>query len=173
MAGPGQLFRLMKISRVLVRHGLDEFVDTLHLFRPFGAVLRWMPWRWRRSVDDAPRGVRLREALEELGPVFIKFGQVLSTRPDLLPEDIALELAMLQDQVTPFSGVQARLMVETAWSDSIENHLRNFDAEPIAAASVAQVHLAELPDGTEVVVKVLRPDIHQIIDHIENNIAHV
>ena len=164
MAGPGQLFRLMKISRVFIRHGLDEFVDTLHLFRPFGTVLRWMPWRWWRTVPDTPRGVRLREALEELGPVFIKFGQVLSTRPDLLPEDIAEELARLQDQVTPFSGAQARLLVETAWKDSIENHLKNFDTVPVAAASVAQVHFAELPDGTEVVVKVLRPDIHEIIE---------
>jgi ubiquinone biosynthesis protein len=164
MARPAQLFRLMKISRVFIRHGLDEFIDTLHLFRPLRSVFRLMPWRWWRAESATPRGVRLRQALEELGPVFIKFGQVLSTRPDLLPEDIAGELAKLQDQVTPFSGEQARLLVEKAWGDSIENHLKNFDAEPVAAASVAQVHLAELPDGTEVVVKVLRPDIHQVIE---------
>ena len=106
----------------------------------------------------------MREALEELGPVFVKFGQVLSTRPDLLPEDLAGELAKLQDQVKPFSGDQARRLVEQAYGGVLEDHLRNFDSQPIAAASVAQVHLAELRDGTEVVVKVLRPDIHMVIE---------
>lgn len=168
MAKRRQFFRMMGISQVFIRHGLDEFVDTLHLFRPYSTVLKWMPWRWRQRTHDTPRGVRLREALEELGPVFIKFGQVLSTRPDLLPEDIATELAKLQDQVTPFSGEQARALVEQAWGDPIEDHLKNFNAEPVAAASVAQVHLAELPDGSEVVVKVLRPDIHEIIERDVN-----
>jgi ubiquinone biosynthesis protein len=164
VARPGQFLRLLGITRVFLRHGLDEFVDSLHLFRPYRAVLGLVRWRRRRSWDESPRGVRLREALEELGPVFIKFGQVLSTRPDLLPEDLASELAKLQDQVTPFSGDRARQLVEQAWGDRIENHLVNFDAEPVAAASVAQVHLAQLPDGAEVVVKVLRPDIRQVID---------
>jgi ubiquinone biosynthesis protein len=163
MAHPRQLFRLSRIARVFIRHGLDEFVDTLHLFRPYRTVLRLLPWRWWRPADDSPRGVRLREALEELGPVFVKFGQVLSTRPDLLAEDLATELAKLQDQVAPFSGDQAKLLVEQAYGDALEDHLRNFNAEPVAAASVAQVHLAELLDGTEVIVKVLRPDIDEVI----------
>ncbi len=98
-----------------------------------------------------------------MGPVFVKFGQVLSTRPDLLAEDLATELAKLQDQVAPFSGDQAKLLVEQAYGDALEDHLRNFNAEPVAAASVAQVHLAELLDGTEVIVKVLRPDIDEVI----------
>ncbi len=164
MAHPRQLFRLSRIARVFIRHGLDEFVDTLHLSRPYRTVLRLLPWRWWRAAEDSPRGVRLREALEELGPVFVKFGQVLSTRPDLLAEDLATELAKLQDQVAPFSGDQAKLLVEQAYGDALGDHLRNFNAEPVAAASVAQVHLAELLDGTEVIVKVLRPDIDEVIE---------
>lgn len=164
MARSRQLFRILRIARVFIKHGLDEFVDTLHLFRPYRLLIRLLPWRWRGSANEIPRGIRLRQALEELGPVFVKFGQVLSTRPDLLPEDLAGELARLQDQVTPFSGDQARQMVEQAYGGVLGEHLQNFESEPIAAASVAQVHLAELNDGTEIVVKVLRPDIHEVIE---------
>lgn len=159
-----QLFRLLRITRVFVKHGLDEFVDTLHLFRPYRALLNLLPWRWGGNRYHTPRGARLTAALEELGPVFVKFGQVLSTRPDLLPEDIASELAKLQDQVTPFSGEQARSLVAQAYDDAIEDHFKSFESEPIAAASVAQVHLAGLKDGTEVVVKILRPGIQQVIE---------
>lgn len=159
-----QLFRLLRITRVFVKHGLDEFVDTLHLFRPYRALLNLLPWRWGGNHYHTPRGARLTAALEELGPVFVKFGQVLSTRPDLLPEDIASELAKLQDQVTPFSGEQARSLVAQAYDDAIEDHFKSFESEPIAAASVAQVHLAGLKDGTEVVVKILRPGIQQVIE---------
>ncbi len=164
MARFGQFFRVTRIARVFIKHGLDEFVDTLHLFRPYRLLIRLLPSRWRGFSNETPRGARLRQALEELGPVFVKFGQALSTRPDLLPEDLAGELAKLQDQVTPFSGDQARQMVEQAYGGSLDHHLQNFDSEPIAAASVAQVHLAELRDGTEIVVKVLRPDIHEVIE---------
>jgi ubiquinone biosynthesis protein len=102
-------------------------------------------------------------ALEELGPVFVKFGQILSTRPDLLPEDIALSLSLLQDQVTPFPGVQAIEIIESAYGDSLDNHFARFEKESTASASVAQVHYAQLHDGSEVVVKVLRPGIEKII----------
>jgi predicted unusual protein kinase regulating ubiquinone biosynthesis (AarF/ABC1/UbiB family) len=100
-----------------------------------------MPWRWRRSIRK-PRGERLREALEELGPVFVKFGQMLSTRPDLLPEDIAMELSKLQDQVPPFPGDVAKAVVEKAYGVPLERHFSCFEAQPIASASVAQVHAA-------------------------------
>lgn len=157
-----QLFRLLRITKVLVRHGLDDFVTTLHLFRPYRFLLYLLPWR--RVPGDQPRGVRLREALEELGPIFVKFGQVLSTRPDLLPEDIAQELAKLQDQVPPFSGELATEIIEKAYQSRLDEHFAHFDKTPIASASVAQVHAARLHNGDEVVVKVLRPDIEHVID---------
>jgi ubiquinone biosynthesis protein len=158
-----QLHRLARITRVFVKHDLDEFVSAVHLLRPYRLLLRLLPWRWipRRQ---APRAVRLRLALEDLGPVFVKFGQLLSTRPDLLPEDIAEELAKLQDRVPPFPGVQAERIVAEALEAPLSVHFRRFDTQPIASASVAQVHLAELHDGTEVAVKVLRPDIAPVIE---------
>ena len=161
--GLRQLSRLLRITRIFVRHDLDEFVSAVHLFRPYRLALRLLPWRWwPRTL--LPRGVRLREALEELGPVFVKFGQMLSTRPDLLPEDIAEELAKLQDQVPPFPGEDARVIVERALGAPIPVHFKEFDTLPIASASVAQVHIGRLNDGTEVAVKVLRPGIEPIIE---------
>ncbi|MHB8743368.1 MAG: ubiquinone biosynthesis regulatory protein kinase UbiB [Sulfuricaulis sp.] len=158
-----QLVRLLRITQVFVKHDLDEFVTAIHLFRPYRLLLRLAPWRLfvRRGL---PRGVRLREALEELGPIFVKFGQMLSTRPDLLPEDIADELTKLQDRVAPFSGQAAALLVEQALGGKLDSFFSEFEREPIASASVAQVHIARLPDGAEVAVKVLRPDIEQVIE---------
>jgi ubiquinone biosynthesis protein len=158
-----QFARLLRITRVFVRHDLDEFVTAIHLFRPYRLLLRLAPWRLfaRRGL---PRGVRLREALEELGPVFVKFGQMLSTRPDLLPEDIATELARLQDQVPPFPGDAARRLVEEALGGKLETFFSEFHQEPIASASVAQVHIARLHEGAEVAVKVLRPGIESVIE---------
>ncbi|MDH3377973.1 MAG: ubiquinone biosynthesis regulatory protein kinase UbiB [Gammaproteobacteria bacterium] len=158
-----QILRLLRISRVLISHGLDELVISLHLFRPYRFVLHLMPWRWRRR-SDRPRGERVRRALEELGPVFVKFGQMLSTRPDLLPDDIAEELTKLQDRVPPFSATEARAIIERAYGESVTVHLRDFDDTAIASASVAQVHAAKLHDGTEVVVKVIRPGVAEVID---------
>tara|TARA_B100001079_G_scaffold56117_1_gene46969 strand:- start:1 stop:1623 length:1623 start_codon:yes stop_codon:yes gene_type:complete len=154
---------MLRIVRVLVRHGLDEFVFTLHLFRPYRFMLFLFPGYWFRD-RNVPRGQRLREALEELGPVFVKFGQAVSTRPDLIPADIAVELTRLQDDVLPFPGDQAREVIERALDAPLSKHFASFDIQPLASASVAQVHGATLQDGTEVVVKVLRPGIEKVIE---------
>ena len=162
MIKPTQLLRLLKISWVLVRHGLDELLLATHLFRPVRFLGWFMPWHWlpRREQD---RGVRIRRALEDLGPIFVKFGQILSTRRDLLPDDIAVELARLQDQVPPFAGEQARGIIEKAYGCPLENVFAEFEIEPLASASIAQVHAATLKNGKRVVVKVLRPDILPVI----------
>lgn len=157
----GQLRRLLQIVRVLVRHDLDEFVSAVAPLRPYRLLLRFLPWRWRRS--RAARAVRLREALEELGAIFVKFGQILSTRPDLLPEDIAEELSKLQDRVPPFPGEQAVAVIARAYGGKISDYFRAFDPVPAASASVAQVHFARLPDGSEAAVKVLRPGVERVI----------
>lgn len=157
-----QLARLLRITQIFVRHDLDEFVRAVHLFRPYRILLRALPWRWRRR-DLPSRGVRLRRALEELGPIFVKFGQVISTRPDLLPDDIATELASLQDRVPPFAGDQAVAIVEQALGGAIGEYFSEFDRQPVASASVAQVHLARSHDGAELAVKILRPGIDSVI----------
>ncbi len=157
-----QLLRLLKISWVLVRHGLDELILATHLFRPVRFIGLFLPWHWlpRREQD---RGARIRRALEDLGPIFVKFGQILSTRRDLLPDDIAIELAKLQDQVAPFAGEQARAIIENAYGYPLENVFTEFDITPLASASIAQVHAATLKNGDKVVVKVLRPGILPVI----------
>jgi ubiquinone biosynthesis protein len=163
--------RLIEIQRVLVRHGLDEFVRATHLYRPLRFLFLLSPWTWSVRRGDAPRAERLRLALEELGPIFVKFGQALSTRRDLLPLDIADELAKLQDRVPPFEGKVARAIIEAAYGRTAEQVFSVFEEKPLAAASIAQVHAAELrPEVTlngaktrEVVVKVLRPGMHEII----------
>ncbi len=154
--------RLLTIHRVLVRYGLDDFVRATHLYRPLRFVFWLSPWTWftrRRGT----RGERLRRALEDLGPIFVKFGQVVSTRRDLLPVDIADELAMLQDRVPPFPGEIAKARIEAALGRPTAELFRDFDIAPLAAASIAQVHAAVLQDGREVVVKVLRPGMRELI----------
>jgi len=160
--GIQQILRLIYINFVLTRHGLDEFIFATHLFRPLRFINLLLPWNWLRRVD-APRGERIRLALEDLGPIFVKFGQILSTRRDLLPDDIADELALLQDNVPAFSISQSRNIIEAAYKDKIENVFATFTDEPLASASIAQVHSATLPNGDEVIVKVLRPDVEKII----------
>jgi len=159
---PGQALRLFFISWTLLRHGLDELIFASHLFRPLH-FLRWFMW-WRVLRNkELGRGVRIRRALEDLGPIFVKFGQILSTRRDLLPDDISEELARLQDRVPPFPGSAAVAIIEKSYRQPLHEVFAEFDETPIASASIAQVHAARLLDGTEVVVKVVRPDIEPVI----------
>ena len=157
-----RLSRSLKIAHTIIRYRLDTFFDDLLLPWYLRAFLYLMPWRYFIKVTQ-PRGVRLRLALESLGPVFIKFGQMLSTRRDLLPDDIANELKRLQDKVPPFSGPQAQLIVEKSLGKPVTELFAAFNVEPLASASVAQVHEATLLDGREAVVKVIRPGIVKTI----------
>jgi ubiquinone biosynthesis protein len=154
-----RIVRLFRIARVCWRHRLDTFLDTDRLHGPLSGLLpsRWLP------PPAAPRAERLRKALEDLGPIFIKFGQLLSTRRDLVPEDIANELNALQDQVPPFEPAQSRAIVERVLGRPVTELFGSFEAQPMASASVAQVHAATLHDGRSVVVKVLRPGIERTI----------
>src|SRR6204780_2110764 len=156
--------RRVQIQRALVRHGLDDFVRATHLYRPFRFLVYLSPWTWFQRSIGVTRGERLRLALEELGPIFVKFGQALSTRRDLLPADIADELAKLQDDVPPFPGAVARAMIERSYGEPLETRLRSFEETPLAAASIAQVHAATLADGRDVIVKVLRPGMKATIE---------
>ncbi len=153
--------RLLKIQTTLIRHGLDEFVWRTHLFRPIAWVQRMLP---RRRARHVPLGVRIRLALEELGPLFVKFGQALSVRRDLLPTEIADELEKLQDHVPPFPSEQAVAMLEQALGAPLAACFAEFDREPLAAASIAQVHKARLLAGQLVVVKLLRPNVRDVIE---------
>jgi len=156
-----RLLRLLEILFTVLRYGLDEL--ALSSFRQ-----RWVRVGVRlitlgRNLD-APRAVRLREGLVRLGPIFVKFGQVLSTRRDILPGDFADELAKLQDRVPPFPAETSRAIVERAFGRRTDEIFARFDAEPVASASIAQVHFAELRDGREVAVKVLRPGMLEAIE---------
>lgn len=166
MLRPKLILRLLYINWILVFHGLDKIILATHLFRPIRYFAFLSPNFWLRKVHE-PRGVGIRRTLEDLGPIFVKFGQALSTRRDLLPEDIADELQKLQDKVPPFNGALARQIVEKELGRPISEGFASFDETPLASASIAQVHTAELPDGTQVIVKVLRPNVEQ---HIKNDI---
>jgi len=154
----GKFFRLMHINIILLKYGLDRILWTTPLFRPFFFLIIFFPWRWFRK-SDAPNGESIRCALEELGPIFVKFGQLLSTRRDLLPDEISDELAKLQDSVPPFKGEIAQKIIEKTLQQSVASLFLDFNIMPLASASIAQVHAATLQDGTPVVVKVLRPNI--------------
>ncbi len=152
----------MHINFVLARNGLDDLVFRTHLFRPVSFVRFLLPWHWFRR-ETRSRGERIRCSLEELGPIFVKFGQILSTRRDLLPDDIADELAQLQDNVPPFPDSEARAIIEKSLGKPVGELFARFDQSPLASASIAQVHTAQLHDGREVIVKVVRPNIKSTI----------
>ena len=159
--GPAQLLRAQRIIWVLLVNGFDELI-LCNRYVPGGRYLwRALPWNWLRH--DQSLAVRLRRALEQLGPLFVKFGQQLSTRRDLLPEDFAFELAKLQDAVPPFPAEQAQAVLERAYGETLQAHFAHFEPAALASASVAQVHAATLHDGREIVLKVLRPGIERII----------
>ena len=155
------LFRFLKIISVGIHYGLEEFVLGHERFSGLRAVIAALSF-WRTLTE--PRAVRLRRALEALGPIFVKFGQLLSTRRDLLPADISEELAKLQDRVPPFPASEVVAILHRVYGRPAAQVFREFVAEPEASASVAQVHFARLPDGTEVAVKVLRPGIASVIN---------
>lgn len=180
MMPPRQALRLLRIARVLVRYRLDDLIDATHRSRLLGLARLLLP-RPRADLATLPRGDRLVLALTELGPIFVKFGQILSTRRDLIPADVADALVTLQDRVAPFPVELARAAVERGLGAPIADRYARFDDIPLASASIAQVHAATLYPagpaafgdaagshgsirGREVVVKILRPDIHQRID---------
>jgi len=154
-----QFLRIWHIGVILKRYRLDELFNTNRLPGPIRWMRVFMPTS--KDVSGLPRGERLRLALQDLGPVYVKFGQILSTRRDLLPLDIADELALLQDQVPPFPGEEARAIIEDALGEPVSEIFASFDTSPLASASIAQVHPATLHDGREAVVKVVRPGIHK------------
>ena len=155
------LFRLLKIYTIVLRYGLDGILlDT-----PWLRSIRFLKYGnpWYLSHRKETRGIRIRLAIERLGPIVIKFGQVLSTRPDLFPEDIVIELAKLRDQVPPFPTQQAIAIIEKSFNDKLHHVYQTFSETPLASASVAQVYSATLHSGEEVVVKILRPQIQKAI----------
>lgn len=156
-----QFARMLKISSILTRYRLDEFLQATHLYRPMRLLRILAPWSSNQELAGRPRGERLRLALTEMGPVYVKFGQIISTRRDLVPADIADELALLQDQVPPFPGEQAQAIIEQALQQPVSELFTHFATQPLASASIAQVHAATLPNGHEVVVKVVRPGIRR------------
>ena len=156
--------RTLQITRVLVRYRLDEVLYFLPLLKPYQAVLRLNPMTWLAPRPQGSFAERLREALETLGPTFIKLGQMLSTRRDLLPDHITHELAKLQDAVPPFPSNVARQIIEAALGKTLDAIFSRFDDQPAAAASIAQVHFGQLLDGREVAIKVRRPGLQWIIE---------
>ncbi len=155
------LLRLFAIERTLLRHGLDEIVVHTHRFRTVVALRKLL--YFGRRASRGPLGERIRLALEELGPLFVKFGQAVSVRRDLLPREIADELAKLQDKVPPFPAEEVVAILERAFGRPVDETFAEFDSNALAAASIAQAHAAKLPDGQEVVVKVLRPNVRAMI----------
>jgi ubiquinone biosynthesis protein len=151
------LLRLISIQRTLLRYGLDEIVWQTHLLRPVAWLQKLVPRP--AAFRNLPFGDRLRLAIEELGPIFVKFGQAVSVRRDLLAPEIGDELAKLQDHVPPFPSEQAVAALERAFGRAVDSLYKEFDREPLAAASIAQVHAARMLDGTSVVVKILRPNV--------------
>ena len=158
-----QLLRLLYINHILAKNGLDQLIVNIHLLTPFRFIVYLNPWNWFRK-HPLTRGEALRKSLEQLGPLFVKFGQALSTRPDILPADIAVELCKLQDNVPSFPSEQALNIIQAAYGQSAFDVFAQFDETPLASASIAQVHAATLKSGQDVVVKILRPGMRAIIE---------
>lgn len=160
---PGEIRRLYFIIKIFLSYGLDELIPRLRITLPIRLWRRGVFWLPNRH-KDLELGVRLRMALEELGPVWIKFGQMMSTRRDLFPPQIADQLAILQDRVAPFDGARAKEQIEKSLGGPVESWFDDFDIAPLASASIAQVHTATLKEnGKAVVIKVIRPDILPVI----------
>jgi ubiquinone biosynthesis protein len=155
-----QLGRMSEIAQVAAKHGFGYLFDT----RGPSVVRSRRGREVEVDPEGSPRGQRLREMLDELGPTFVKFGQLLSTRPDIVPPDIVFELKALQDKVTPFPFEQAREVVEEELGLTLEQLYVDFEERPVAAASIGQVHRATLPNGRRVVVKVQRPNAPRQIE---------
>ncbi|MBM23236.1 MAG: 2-polyprenylphenol 6-hydroxylase [Gammaproteobacteria bacterium] len=158
------LARILKIQKILVYYHLDDLIEDIPVLKPLQWFFYLSPKRWLRNKSKESKAERIRKALETLGPLYVKFGQSLSTRPDLLPPDIAEELAKLQDNVPAFPPEQAQLEIENAFDEPADKIFKSFDATAFASASVAQAHLAQLHTGEEVVVKILRPGILAAIE---------
>jgi ubiquinone biosynthesis protein len=156
--------RYTEIAAILVRHGFVDVVEALHLRRYVAAGRRMLSTLGRPVQPETSRAVRLRLAFEELGPTFIKFGQALSTRSDLLPPEVVAELTLLQDNVPPLAGGVAERAIEAALGRSIDDLFLEFDPVPLAAASIAQVHRATLRSGAVVAVKVRRPGLATVVE---------
>ncbi len=159
MSYPKQILRLLHINIIFAKNGLDEILVSLRLFSSFRLITYLNPWRWRKK-EKLSRGEAICKTLEELGPIFVKFGQALSTRPDILPEDIAIALRRLQNNVKPFSSQEVLSIINKTYGCSAYELFDSFESTPLASASIAQVHAAKLKTGERVVVKVLRPGIH-------------
>lgn len=158
-----RFFRLLYICYILFKYGLDDILLKSHFFRSIRFLRKLSPTRFRK-IRHIPPGKRLREALEKLGPIFVKFGQMLSTRVDALPQDFIQELVFLQDQVPPFSGITAERILTHALTVPLETVFQSFDSNPLASASIAQVHAGILLNGDSVVVKIVRPNVQKMID---------
>jgi ubiquinone biosynthesis protein len=157
------LFRLIRINYILMRYNIDEIILGTPWFSPLRFFVYFNPFYWTIG-NKLTQGERIRLALEDLGPIYVKIGQIISTRRDILPDDIAIELSKLQDRVPPFPGTQAKTIIEQALRCRLEDVFTEFDTTALASASIAQVHAAKLFNGESVVIKVLRPNIRKIID---------
>lgn len=155
-------FRVIYIQYIWIKNGLDDILTSHHQLSMFRFVIYFNPWFWTRTKQKP--AVAIRQTLETLGPLFVKFGQALSTRPDILPPDIAQELSKLQDQVPPFSSEKVLEILKKAYGKPLHEVFLEFDIEAMASASMAQVHRARLHSGEDVVVKILRPKIRETIE---------
>ena len=155
-------FRFLGISRTLIRYRLDHLILSTSLLKSLKPLIYLTPWHYFPS-KKLTRGERIRLAPEELGPIFINFGQTLSTRRDLLPEDIGNELAKLQDKCPPFPSKDSKSIIEKALDESVSTLFASFDDEPLASASIAQVHSAITHNDEEIIIKVVRPGIEKQI----------